>query len=60
MIKQITWDDQWIGYDDEDTGTSPETHCYYFRDLYLHLIYSTTLMLQTPPPCLTSKREAIN
>lgn len=19
MMKQITWDDQWIGYDDEDT-----------------------------------------
>lgn len=22
MMKQITWDDQWIGYDDEDTIAS--------------------------------------
>ena len=59
MIKQITWDDQWIGYDDADTGTSSETLCYLLQTPSLHLTHSRTLILETPARCSTSMREGI-
>lgn len=49
MMKQITWDDQWIGYDDEETVAMKKkwASSYCFGGTF---IWSVDLLISVPPP----------